>query len=1304
MKFYILLFASFGLALLSGCTRPESDGATSVSLALPPMTLTKNASQSVSAQTVTLNYVAINVSGSGMSEVFCSWDIERNRTSGPCEFSTSSVKLSTTTGTSRLFQVIMAYNDVTGHSMTFKYGDSVSDISSATSTVNISLTDVGGAAQGGGHITARYFSDATTGPTGLVKVMMKPSSSRPAMTIQYTEMYAGWFQAFSLENTPMDYILNGQSLFGGPINKAGLSTLAAASGGAFLVNPGTGSDYDALGFFGNSTATSGKTATTSSCSVNEFTTCISTSTDFTGPFKQVSGQYLTVTAGSPPKIGWALLPGVDSSVIDGVSVYAASTELSADQLNKVVMSDGFNCEEFRALSGVSLISEVAVSASPQETPTTALHVPELTKPLVVCPRKSGSLLTAAIVSPHLDKDGGCSTCKYLRLELYGVQSSGDKYTVPKTACIPMAMKIYQGMGTPAVTTTSTQIQLLTPSWATTHSDSSCSGGAVVSDPTFTFASGTGIASNIWLKVTGSPSVDNVFALGTYTGELPQMSFSPQYNKVDIVVPSLAIETPTKMIPNACYSLSVGSRLGTSPFGVSAALSTDITSSTTQFSFFDSQSDCQGVVSPQTPTYSGYSIPAAMSMGNLLWVRGSFSTDVTLTATATGFTSGTKTITAATGIAQVAKFRFDVMGSLSPGFCSPVVAVALNQSGEETPVEKAVTLRLSTTPLAVGEFYNDGSCFSSLSSMSGPEISFSSGQSRVQFYFRPLKPISSVDFKGEGSGFQSIAGSGSAVTIPSTGSYAYIQPPALPRTILPSSMFPLSMPITTNIPDLKCYQFTSSPNFSDDGTCGSAFNLTTKTFSWTAISASSDLAGSYKYYFGTQALWMQAGVVFAPRNFYDVAADMPPGSSYEDAMMVVNCSTEITADGTKNFDDIQAALDSGGNTFVCLKATSSSVFTFGPGSTNLKITLPPNKHLIASLDSNYARIVTLQGSSGQNVVEVSGGTTSQVASVANLKIINSPSSTLTAGLRAMNTNLSAKVRSYNNLYQISASSVGAGIGIGMDGSTVVSFNDEFVSGTLGVAGVYGVKYGATATGLMKMFSPKFTLSSNTTSVSVGAYTSTSSSTGSEIRILRGTFTGTGVAIKAQSSNSAGASLINCYHCDINMSANSYSGASFGTSGEIPPVAIYDYGSVVIKDSKLISAENSPFFSFLGTNAVTYTKLEVSNSILNQAALAPAFKVQGTSPEILISKNHFVNSATGTPYLIEGTTSDDLKLRVSGSAGADGNVLCGISSGTRWSSTPVQHTIATGSSDEFIFSGTVLSTFTDFGTYKACNGFN
>lgn len=257
----VLLIVGF---FLSACTRPEGELST-VSLSIPMATsIQKNkVSQSVTAQTLSLTYIAINITtpSGDMPPIFCAWDLEEKTTQGPCQFSTSSVGVSVPIGSARLFQVIMAYSDGAGGSMTFKYGDSQQDLAGASSTVSIALTDVGGALQSGGHIRARYFGSSTNGPTGLLKVMMKPNPFRPPMPIQQTEIFGGWFHAFSLENTPMDYVVNGVSLFGGPINKSGLINLMNNSGGTFKVNPtATATDYEVWGFFGDTAGVSGKTA------------------------------------------------------------------------------------------------------------------------------------------------------------------------------------------------------------------------------------------------------------------------------------------------------------------------------------------------------------------------------------------------------------------------------------------------------------------------------------------------------------------------------------------------------------------------------------------------------------------------------------------------------------------------------------------------------------------------------------------------------------------------------------------------------------------------------------------------------------------------------------------------------------------------------------------------------------------------------------------------------------------------------------------------------------------------------------
>lgn len=1297
---YILILSLVGF-VLSGCTRPEGETST-VSLALPLKSKTLN--QAVTAQSSNLTYIAINVTSSGMPTLFCSWDLEDKTTAGPCVFTETSVQLDIPIGSGRLFQVMMAYSDETTSAMTFKYGDSVQDINSSATTVTLTLTDVGGGAQAGGHIRARFFNNATEGPTGLLRVMMKPSSTKPAMAIQETEIYSGWFNAFSLENTPMEYLVNGQSLFGAPVNKAQLVNLMATSSGSFKVNPpgaATG-DYEVWGFIGSTAGTSGKTASTTACGGSEFSSCLQSTSKFTGPFKALSaGQLLTASSdGSTHKILWNLLPGIDSTVIDGVTVMEASTDLTSDQLGLLVMSKGFNCKEYIKTSGVSNLGTVSVSAS-QEVTTASVHLPNTKRPLVVCPKKGQILFTSAIVSPQLENGGGCSACKYFRFELPNAVSNGDGYTVVAGSCHPVNINIFRGQGIADAASGTPNFKWNTPSWGSIHQISDCSDGPFT-DPTITWASGNqNQTGSYWLKITGGTSVGNVFTVSDFNlgGEPTPISFHADHNKVDIQTPSLSLKIPAALVPNACTQLKVQTYLGSSPYQVASAISVSVHDASSSLNFYGTYADCLNNVNSTSPTYSAVNISAALTESTPFYVKRISGSSSTLTTSGGGFTSDSDTVTNGAGSGVATQFKFQISGNLNVGICSQVDVIALNASNVEVPVDMATQVEVSSSPVGAGEYYSTANCDTVLSAQRAPTVSFDPGASRVSFYFRPFKTVASFTFSAlPGNGRGTVSSGAVAITVPSSGSWAAFSPPALPRTAIPSTVFPIVLPISTNITGIKCYRYNSAPNWADSGDCGSQFNPTTKVFSWSAATAAIDLsAGSiYKYYFGTQALYQSTGegLRFFPASYYQAELKMPDNIS-EAATTVAICDYTIVHDGTKDFDDIQTALNNGAYNTVCLAKGVSQDFTFGTSTYFLD--LPLGKSLIGSLDASYNREISLKGDDSQDVIKVTGSTMTSI--IANLEIENDAGSAATAGINVSVADVSGKVRSLNNQFTVS-SSTSAGSGISTMGTAVFSVDDSFQFFSLGAETPYAFKdngYNTTS----KLFYPSFSMGTVAGQFSVGVFASGDISYSSTIQILGGQFSGSGVALKS-SSQTGGNATIECHSCSFSMTPSSYVGTTFGVSGDVPNFVQYGTGDITLKNSQVKNYENAPIFLYMdSTDTTTITTLE--NSVINQNDNAPAFSIQTDSPSISIEGNHFYSSV-GNPYLVAGiSASSDVSIAVPGAnAPTFGrNLFCGLDASNQWVATLVQDAIQS-TTTEFSPPGSILLTTTAVGGVKLCEG--
>ncbi len=210
-KILLILVGFFTLAFSASCTRTVNQKM-SFQLQLPS-DLGANKVGSMAVTAADLAHLIINVSGPGISpNIYFSWDSNDGANTPPSTFS-----LDVPQGSSRLVQVLAVYKD--GGNQVFYYGD-VANLStqSANTSVTITVESIS-TTIGEGQIAGRYINSMSgTGPTGKITTKFTPPG-RPAMTIDTSEIFGGFFRAFALEGAYLDYILdNGENMFGGPVD------------------------------------------------------------------------------------------------------------------------------------------------------------------------------------------------------------------------------------------------------------------------------------------------------------------------------------------------------------------------------------------------------------------------------------------------------------------------------------------------------------------------------------------------------------------------------------------------------------------------------------------------------------------------------------------------------------------------------------------------------------------------------------------------------------------------------------------------------------------------------------------------------------------------------------------------------------------------------------------------------------------------------------------------------------------------------------------------------------------------------
>lgn len=153
----------------------------------------------VSAMSVAVKFVTVSVTGVGMGEVSQQWFREAGAVNPVVTVD------GVPRGAGRLVQVIAAGDD--GSGMVFYYGEGRFDAEKDVVDVTVVMTALSNAAQGEADIEGRYLAAGGVGPTGHLKVMYKPSSNNPPMTIFKTEMIAGWFSTMAPAFGEFTYVL-----------------------------------------------------------------------------------------------------------------------------------------------------------------------------------------------------------------------------------------------------------------------------------------------------------------------------------------------------------------------------------------------------------------------------------------------------------------------------------------------------------------------------------------------------------------------------------------------------------------------------------------------------------------------------------------------------------------------------------------------------------------------------------------------------------------------------------------------------------------------------------------------------------------------------------------------------------------------------------------------------------------------------------------------------------------------------------------------------------------------------------------
>lgn len=193
-----------GLAI-SSCSR-QVEETSQLLISIP-----RSISKVITLSAPQLKHVVINVTGPNLANpVFVEWNANRP---GPHCTADAVCQISVSRGNDRLIQVLTVYEDATGV-QSFQYGDALKSLAAPEESIALTTAVIGSGSDEDVSIQGRYLTTATTGPTGLLKVHYRPAG-KPTMVLGHEEMVNGWFRTFSTSGLKLEYMLDGQLLFGG---------------------------------------------------------------------------------------------------------------------------------------------------------------------------------------------------------------------------------------------------------------------------------------------------------------------------------------------------------------------------------------------------------------------------------------------------------------------------------------------------------------------------------------------------------------------------------------------------------------------------------------------------------------------------------------------------------------------------------------------------------------------------------------------------------------------------------------------------------------------------------------------------------------------------------------------------------------------------------------------------------------------------------------------------------------------------------------------------------------------------------
>lgn len=738
-------------SFLTSCTRDVAK-TSKLSLSMPQSLKSK-----VGAQSVNLGHVVINISGPGIpSTILNSWD-SHDCITGNCAFPADYAINDVPAGASRLIQVIGVYKNSSG-AMLFAYGDVTQNLSPGenSAVINISpLNDAG--ASLGGNVAGRYYDPFGFTPTSTINVKYTPPG-KPTMVVERSEMFAGWFSVFGLQDLALSYELDtGHVMFAGPVN---LQSAAFTSAGVYrLTVPAhsrtgggqTQPEAGALlnfGFFGTPPSGTGckpgsytftsrvdpntsmglsfpdmfsHAGAVSACTGTEYVNYVTLSpalydnngndsvAGFRGPFKKHSSTQMVSVSGTT--IQWNYLPNVDSSVIDGVRFFmkpnASGSEFNGNTDCTTLPLKGF------AVVGDAMMPNTEFTSAAFSNVTNAA--------IVGCPFK-GAKLFKSVLKTSISGGGGGGGGVATQLAVVKTRqpfNGGMEYQ-----CAEFAVELRDANGIP--TTYSSAINFnLSGDADSLHADEQlCQSYGATLSTSLTLPPMTN-RFVFWARIPSQGLQGTVNFDLSYSGS-PTLSPSD----LTIGVKSYSNDTwvfggPTQVLADVCYSADiVFTKYDGYQYPVGSNTTVDLTG--TGVSFY-SNSGCTTATSSVSITSANYSSPVYFKVAS-----GAGPKAATMAASVGEVSSDPATVYFQLGAGSQTPANLEIsdLGTVPDvGNCAgPFFARILNSSGTTVPLSSTGSISINGGAVNI-DVFSDSMCGTTL------PASVSTGKHEIEFYVR-----------------------------------------------------------------------------------------------------------------------------------------------------------------------------------------------------------------------------------------------------------------------------------------------------------------------------------------------------------------------------------------------------------------------------------------------------------------------------------------------------------------------------------------------------------------------------------------